>query len=67
MKLNKQSKYSYPSGLGGRFDVKYIGYDKNRKVYKFKVLNPGFETMELTLGPKDLWELREETPQSGRF
>lgn len=58
MKLEKGKKYDYPSGLGGRFDVRYVKYDKDRKSYVFKVISPGFEGMELTLNTNCLKNLR---------
>jgi len=58
MKLEKGKKYDYPFGLGGRFDVRYEKYDKDKKSYVFKIVNPGFETRKLTLNTNDLKNLR---------
>lgn len=58
MKLQKGKKYSYPSGLGGRFAVVYTKYDKDTKRHIFRVTNPGFEGMELTLTSNDMSDLK---------
>lgn len=60
MKLQKDKKYSYPSGLDGRITVVYKKYDKDTKRHIFQVTNPGFEGMELTLTNNDMSDLKEE-------
>lgn len=40
-KFSDEKKYSYPSGMGGSFTIKFIKYDSG--YYHFKITNPDFE------------------------
>ena len=57
MKLTKGEIYTYQDDEFGPFSVQYNRFDKDRFVYIFKVLDNGFEHLQLTLKPTDLWQL----------
>ena len=51
--FDKSKKYFISSGLGGRFTIRYVGIEPATKKLKFKVLNPDFETMIITLSSEE--------------